>query len=108
MLTIMFFRRALAAAAAAVLVLLLPEVAHATTSSGFGWSAGLNQLSTEAKGGLAFAFIIMGTVGGLVEYQTGGQLTGLLMVITRAGMVIGVIGGLVAFASLFGMTAAVV
>ena len=50
----------------------------------------------------------MGCVGGLTEYLNNGQLSMLLMILGRAGMVIGALGGIVTFASLFGMTAAIV
>jgi hypothetical protein len=86
----------------------LPGLAHASSSSGMPWSSGMNQLSTEAKGGLAFIFILLGSAGGYVEYMNGGQLGMLLTLLGRSGLVIGVIGGLVTFASLFGMSAAVV
>lgn len=88
--------------------LLSPLGAEATTSAGMPWSSGMNQLSTEAKGGLAFAFILMGCVGGFAEYMNNGQLSMLLMLLARAGIVIGAIGGIVMLASMFGMTAAVV
>lgn len=104
------FRRAAAAAAAvaALALLLPPDAAHATTSAGLPWSSGMNTLSTEARGGLAFIFVVMGCVGGLTEYLNNGQLSMLLMILGRAGMVIGALGGIVTFASLFGMTAAIV
>lgn len=101
-------RRVLLVAAAVALVLLAPDLAHASSSSGMPWSSGMNQLSTEAKGGLAFIFIVLGCVGGFTEYMNNGQLSMLLTMLGRAGMVIGVLGGLVTFAGLFGMSAAVI
>lgn len=89
-------------------LMLVPSVAEASSSSGMPWSSGMNQLSTEARGGLAFAFIVMGCVGGFAEYMNNGQLSMLLMLLARAGIVIGALGGLVTLASLFGMTAAVI
>lgn len=94
--------------AIAAAVLLMPAVVQATQSAGMPWSPGMNQLSTEAKGGLAFAFILMGCVGGFAEYMNNGQLSMLLMLLARAGIVIGAVGGIVFFASMFGMTAALV
>lgn len=85
-----------------------PDVANATASAGLPWSGGLNTLSNEAKGGLAFIFVVMGCVGGFTQYMMGAELGMLLSVLARAGIVIGALGGLVTFASLFGMTAAVV
>lgn len=105
------FKRAaacFAAGAVAAILCLSPEVAQATTSSGLPWSSGLNTLSNEAKGGLAFIFVVMGCVGGFTEYMNNGQLSTMLMLLGRAGIVIGALGGIVTFASLFGMTAAVV
>ena len=68
----------------------------------------MNTLSTEARGDLAFIYVVMGCVGGLTEYLNNGQLSMLLMILGRAGMVIGALGGIVTFASLFGMTAAII
>jgi len=96
------------AVAAAILLVLAPAAALASTSSGMPWSSGLNQLSNEAKGGHAFNFILIGCVGGFVEFMNNGQLSMLLMLLGRSGIVIGVLGGLVTFAGLFGMTAAVI
>lgn len=87
---------------------LSPMGAEATTSAGMPWSSGMNQLTQEAKGGIAFAFILMGCVGGFAEYMNNGQLSMLLMLLARAGIVIGALGGIVMLASLFGMTAALV
>lgn len=88
--------------------LLSPIDAWATQSAGMPWSGGMNTLSNEARGGLAFVFIIMGCVGGFAEYMNNGQLGMILQLLARAGIVIGVIGGLVIFAQMFGMTAAVI
>ncbi|MFC0389130.1 hypothetical protein [Muricoccus vinaceus] len=88
-------------------IALAPGDAWATSSAGMPWSSGMNQLSNEAKGGLAFVFIILGCVGGFTEYINNGQLSMLLTLAGRAGIVIGMLGGIVTFASLFGMTAAV-
>lgn len=96
------------ALAAGVLLLFLPDAAHATTSSGVPWSSGMNTLSNEAKGGLAFVFVVLGCVGGFTEYMNGGQLGLLLTALGRAGIVIGALGGIVTFASLFGMSSAVI
>ena len=51
---------------------------------------------------------ILGCIGGLIEYMNNGHLSTLLMVLGRSGMVIGVIGGIIAFMGLFGMTGALV
>lgn len=89
-------------------ILFSPIGAWATSSAGMPWSGGMNQLGNEAKGGLAFVFIILGCVGGFVEFLNNGQLSMLLTLAGRAGIVIGVLGGIATFASLFGMSAAVV
>lgn len=89
-------------------ITLSPLGAWATSSSGMPWSGGMNQLSNEAKGGLAFIFILLGCVGGFTEYLNNGQLSMLLTLAGRAGIVIGLLGGIVTFASMFGMSAAVV
>lgn len=102
-------RRAIGLGALAAALYLVPETAHATTGGGgFGWSNGLNQLSTSARGEIAAAFVILGCVGGGVEYLTQGQMGILLHYFGRACMVIGFLGGLVAIMSIFGMTGAVV
>lgn len=101
-------RRLALAVAITSFAVMAPGAAHATASSGWGWSSGLNSLSNEAKGGLAFVFILLGMIGALVEYQRGGELGGLLTAVARGGVIIGVVGGFVTFASLFGMTAATV
>lgn len=100
----------LAAAAALVTVIAVaPDAAHAATGGGgMPWDSGLNQLSTSARTTLAAAFIILGCIGGLIEYMNNGHLSTLLMVLGRSGMVIGVIGGIIAFMGLFGMTGALV
>lgn len=100
--------RVAAVAALATAAIVLPDVAHAATGGGgMPWDNGLNQLSTSARTSLAAAFIILGCIGGLVEYMNNGHLSTLLMVLGRSGMVIGVIGGIIAFMALFGMTGAV-
>lgn len=97
------------AGAVIVAVAAIPDVAHASTGGGgMPWDSGLNQLTTSARTTLAAAFIILGCIGGLIEYMNNGHLSTLLMVLGRSGMVIGVIGGIIAFMGLFGMTGALV
>lgn len=92
-----------------IMALAVPDLAHAATGGGgMPWDNGLNQLSTSARTSLAAAFIILGCIGGLIEYMNNGHLSTLLMVLGRSGMVIGVIGGIIAFMGLFGMTGALV
>lgn len=92
----------------AVLVL-SPDAAWATTSGGgLPYETGLTSIGNSTKGIVAFVLILIGMAGGVAQYMTGGELTGILMVAARAGMAFGLIGGVIAFATLMGMTGAVV
>lgn len=92
-------------------VMLSPMMANAAVTGGGGgmpYSGGLTTLNTSLRGEVAAILIVICVVCGVGGYIIAGQMEGLFNVIGRALIGIGIIGGVAAFATLAGVTGAIV
>jgi type IV secretion system protein TrbC len=73
--------------------LLLPEQAHANTATGGGlpWEDPINKLVNSMIGPVALGMILLGLVGGVWGFMTGGEINGFvrsMVVMVLAGSIL--------------------
>ena len=75
------------------IVVLLPEQAHAATTGGSGlpWEAPITKLVDSMVGPVALGMILLGLVGGVWGFMTGGEINGFvrsMVVMVLAGSIL--------------------
>ena len=96
-------------AAAVTLAANAPLAAHASITAAGGampYSSGLGTLNSSVRGEVAAILIVICVVCGVGGYIIAGQMEGLFNVIGRALIGIGIIGGVGTFATIAGVTGA--
>ena len=104
-------RTALLALVVTAATALAPLPARAATAAGGGgmpYSAGLNTFATSVQGEVAFIIILIAIVAGVGAFIFMGGLEVLLTTIGKTIIGIGIVGAVVAFATLAGVTGAIV
>ncbi|TLU71174.1 TrbC/VirB2 family protein [Lichenicoccus roseus] len=98
----------LAVSAATTLAPLTARAATAAGGGGMPYSAGLNTFATSVQGEVAFIIILIAIVAGVGAFIFMGGLEVLLTTIGKTIIGIGIVGAVVAFATLAGVTGAIV